>query len=74
MRSTLLSIRSNLRGALQGQKGTLGYNKAALRYIKRQHDQTKTANLLEEEILDEAKVKALIEEGQKKRKKVGIRS
>lgn len=72
MRTTLLSIRLRLRAALDAQKSSLGFNKAALRYIKRQHDATKTASLLEEEALDEDQVRAKIEAGRKQKKRVAV--
>lgn len=72
MRTTLLSIRLRLRAALDTQKSSLGFNKAALRYVKRQHDATKTATMLEEEALDEDQVRAKIEAGRKQKKRVAV--
>jgi U3 small nucleolar RNA-associated protein 12 len=73
MRKTLQEVRLHLRNALTKQKETLGYNMAALKYIKRLHDANKTASLFEEELLDEEKVRARIEEGMKKRKRVAVK-
>ncbi|KAJ9110239.1 hypothetical protein QFC19_001642 [Naganishia cerealis] len=74
MRKTLQEIRLHLRNALTKQKETLGYNMAALKYIKRLHEANKTASMLEEELLDEEKVRARIEEGMKKRKRVAVKA
>ncbi|KAJ9117587.1 hypothetical protein QFC22_004437 [Naganishia vaughanmartiniae] len=73
MRKTLQEVRLHLRNALTKQKETLGYNMAALKYIKRLHDANKTATMFEEELLDEEKVRARIEEGMKKRKRVAVK-
>ena len=72
MRSSLIPLRKHLRGALQRQKDVLGYNLAALQYIRRQNDAHRTAQFYEEEGLDEENVRARIAEG-KKRKRVDIR-
>ncbi|GHJ85005.1 hypothetical protein NliqN6_1407 [Naganishia liquefaciens] len=74
MRKTLQEIRLHLRTALTKQKETMGYNMAALKFIKRLHDANKTASMLEEEALDEDKVRARIEDGMKKRKRVAVRA
>ncbi|KDQ64873.1 hypothetical protein JAAARDRAFT_202138 [Jaapia argillacea MUCL 33604] len=73
MRTTLMSLRTHLRGALLKQKETIGYNLAALHYIQRQNDAQTTAQFYEEEDMDEEKVRARIAEG-KKRKRVTIKS
>jgi U3 small nucleolar RNA-associated protein 12 len=49
------------------------YNLAALEYIRRQNDASRTAQFYEEEGLDEDKVKAKIAEG-RKRKRVNIKA
>ncbi|TFK55785.1 WD40 repeat-like protein [Heliocybe sulcata] len=72
MRTTLMSLRKHLRFALQRQKETIGYNLAALQFIKRQNDAERTAQFYEEE-MDEEKVRARIAEG-KKRKRVSIKA
>ncbi|KAJ9114165.1 hypothetical protein QFC20_001681 [Naganishia adeliensis] len=74
MRKTLQEIRLHLRTALTKQKETMGYNMAALKFIKRLHDANKTASMLEDEALDEDKVRARIEEGMKKRKRVAVKA
>lgn len=71
MRTTLIPLRRHLRAALLHQKQSIGYNLAALQYIKRQSDAQRTAQFFEEEVLDEEKVRARIEDG-KKRKRVNI--
>ncbi|KAA1466214.1 WD-repeat-containing protein [Dentipellis sp. KUC8613] len=71
MRTTLIPLRKHLRAALVKQKETIGYNLAALQYIRRQHEAQRTAEFYEQEGWDEEKVKARIAEG-KKRKRVHI--
>lgn len=72
MRPTIISLRTYLRSALRRQKETVGYNLAALKFIQRQVESEKTAEFWESEGMDEDKVRARIEEGQKKRKRVII--
>lgn len=69
MRTILIPLRWHLRAALQRQKDIIGYNLAALQFIKNKNDADRTAQFYEEEGLDEEKVKARIAEG-KKRKRV----
>ncbi|KAF6762715.1 WD-repeat-containing protein [Ephemerocybe angulata] len=69
MRTILIPLRRHLRAALQRQKDIIGYNLAALHFIKNKNDAERTAQFYEEEGLDEEKVKARIAEG-KKRKRV----
>ncbi|KAG5716554.1 hypothetical protein E4T56_gene16312 [Termitomyces sp. T112] len=73
MRSSLIPLRKHLRAALQRQKDVLGYNLAALQYIRRQNDADRTAQFYEDEGIDEEKVRARIAEG-RKRKRVDIRA
>ncbi|OBZ76824.1 putative WD repeat-containing protein C3D6.12 [Grifola frondosa] len=73
MRTTLIPLRRHLREGLRKQKDTIGYNLAALRYIKRQNDAQRTAEFYEEEGMDEEKIRARIAEG-KKRKRVSIKA
>lgn len=49
----------------------MGYNLAALQYIQRQNEAYRTAKFYEEESFDEARVKARIAEG-KKRKRIVV--
>ncbi|KAG6918919.1 hypothetical protein DXG01_010574 [Tephrocybe rancida] len=72
MRTALIPLRKHLRSALQRQKDILGYNLAALQYIRRRNDADRTAQFYEEEGMDEEKVRARIAEG-KKRKRVDIK-
>ncbi|KAG6902304.1 hypothetical protein C0995_001914 [Termitomyces sp. Mi166 len=72
MRSALIPLRRHLRTALQRQKDILGYNLAALQYIRRRNDADHTAQFYEEEGMDEEKVRARITEG-RKRKRVDIK-
>lgn len=73
MRTTLIPLRRHLRAALQRQKDVIGYNLAALQYIRRKSEFERTAQFYEEEGLDEDKVKAKIAEG-KKRKRVHLKA
>lgn len=73
MRTTLMPLRKHLRDALRRQKETIGYNLAALQYIRRRREAEKTAQFYEDEGMDEEKVRARISEG-KKRKRVTIKA
>jgi U3 small nucleolar RNA-associated protein 12 len=73
MRTALIPLRKHLRAALQRQKTTIGYNLAALQYIRRRNEADRTAQFYEEEGLDEGQVRARIEEG-KKRKRIELKS
>ncbi|KAF9482498.1 WD-repeat-containing protein [Pholiota conissans] len=73
MRITLIPLRKHLRTTLQHQKEVIGYNLAALQFIRRKNDAERTAQFYEEEDMDEEKVKARIAEG-KKRKRVNLRA
>ncbi|KAG5636854.1 hypothetical protein H0H81_006606 [Sphagnurus paluster] len=72
LRTALIPLRKHLRMALQRQKEVLGYNLAALRYIRRRNDAERTAKFYEEEGMDEEKVRIRIAEG-RKRKRVNIK-
>lgn len=72
MRPTIISLRTYLRSALRRQRETVGYNLAALRFIQRSVEGEKNAEFWESEGMDEEKVRARIEEGQKKRKRVVV--
>jgi U3 small nucleolar RNA-associated protein 12 len=72
MRLALIPLRQHLRTALRRQKDTIGYNLAALQYIRRQNDAQRTAQFYEEEDMNEEKVRARIAEG-KKRKRVNVK-
>lgn len=52
MRPTLLDLKSHLRQALARQKATIGFNLAALKFIKAQHVAQKTSEIYEREGLD----------------------
>ncbi|EIN10729.1 WD-repeat-containing protein [Punctularia strigosozonata HHB-11173 SS5] len=73
MRTALIPLRKHLRSVLAKQKQTIGYNLAALEYIRRQNEASRTAQFYEEEGLDEAKVRAKIADG-RKRKRVNIKA
>ncbi|KAJ3511496.1 hypothetical protein NLJ89_g4068 [Agrocybe chaxingu] len=73
MRTTLIPLRKHLRAALQQQKDVIGYNLAALHFIRRKNDSERVAQFYEEEGMDEEKVKARIAGG-KKRKRVDLKA
>jgi U3 small nucleolar RNA-associated protein 12 len=73
MRLTLIPLRTHLRAALRRQKDTIGYNLAALQFIRRKHDAARTAQFYEEEGMDEERVRARIAEG-RKRKRVSVKA
>jgi U3 small nucleolar RNA-associated protein 12 len=78
MRTVLIPLRTHLREALQRQKEEVGYNLAALRYIKRGCDAERTAEFYGsfrgegEAVADEEALRAKISEG-KKRKRVSVK-
>ncbi|GAA97518.1 uncharacterized protein L969DRAFT_91431 [Mixia osmundae IAM 14324] len=74
MRSSMLSLRSSLREALVQQKGLIGYNAAALGYIRRQQETAKTQEFFESSVrkggdLSEQAVREQIAASSKKRKR-----
>ncbi|KAG9034074.1 hypothetical protein FRB95_013843 [Tulasnella sp. JGI-2019a] len=73
MRSVLVDLRTHLRDALRHQKEEIGYNLAALQYIRQQHETQRISHFLEQENMDEDKVRARLAKG-KKRKRVGIKT
>ncbi|KAK7061634.1 WD-repeat-containing protein [Favolaschia claudopus] len=73
MRTALIPLRKHLRSALLRQKEIIGYNLAALQYIRRRNESERVAEFYEEEGMDEEKVRAKIAEG-KKRKRVTLKS
>lgn len=72
MRTTLIPMRLHLRNALRREKDTVGYNLAALQYLRRKSEAERTARFFEEDV-DEAKVRETVTEG-KKRKRVSIKA
>lgn len=73
MRTTLIPLRKHLRSALQRQKEVIGYNLAALQFIRRKNNSERIAQFYEEGDMDEEKVKVRITEG-KKRKRVNLKA
>lgn len=73
MRTTLIPMRIHLRNALKREKDTVGYNLAALQYIRRKSEAERTALFFEKEGFDESKVREMITEG-KKRKRMSIKA
>ncbi|KAL0582040.1 beta transducin [Marasmius crinis-equi] len=72
MRTSLIPLRKHLRTALHRQKEMIGYNLAALQYLRQRNGHDRTAQFFEEE-LDEEAVRARISDG-KKRKRVSIKA
>ncbi|KAF9075943.1 WD-repeat-containing protein [Rhodocollybia butyracea] len=70
MRTSLIPLRRHLRAALQRQKEVIGYNLAALQYLRRRDQADRVALFFEDEISAE-KVRSRISEG-KKRKRVNL--
>ncbi|KAG6378831.1 WD-repeat-containing protein [Boletus reticuloceps] len=73
MRTTLIQMRIHLRNTLRHEKDTVGYNLAALQYLRRKSEVERTAHFFEKEDFDETKVREKISEG-KKRKRVSIKA
>jgi U3 small nucleolar RNA-associated protein 12 len=74
MRARLVSLRQHVRSALERQRGRMGYNLAALRFLKSRWESERTAGLLEEEGFDEEAVRKRLAEGRAKRKRVNVRA
>ncbi|KAJ3805318.1 WD-repeat-containing protein [Lentinula aff. lateritia] len=70
MRTSLIPLRKHLRTALQRQKEVIGYNLAALQYLRRRDQTERVAHFFEEESNAE-QVRLQISEG-KKRKRVNL--
>ncbi|KIL70155.1 hypothetical protein M378DRAFT_117072 [Amanita muscaria Koide BX008] len=73
MRTSLVPLRKHLRSALQRQKETIGYNLAALQYLRKKEESDRTAQFYEEETVSEETIRTRIAEG-KKRKRVNLKS
>ncbi|KAK8853493.1 hypothetical protein IAR55_004200 [Kwoniella newhampshirensis] len=74
MRTPLLTLRNHLREALKKQRDAMGYNLAALKFIKGRWEGERVAGLYEEEGMDEEGVRRRLEEGRGKRKRVEVRA
>ena len=70
MRTALIALRKHLRVALQRQKNIIGYNLAALQYLRRRNNSDRTTDFYDED-MDEEKVRMRIAEG-KKRKRIEV--
>ncbi|KAG9317569.1 WD40-repeat-containing domain protein [Chiua virens] len=68
MRTTLIPMRIHLRDALRREKDTVGYNLAALQYIRRKSEAERTALFFEKEHFDESQVRQMISEGKKRKR------
>jgi U3 small nucleolar RNA-associated protein 12 len=74
MRTPLISLRVHLRAALTKQRETIGYNLAALKFVRSKWEGERVAGLLEGNGWDEEAVRKRLEEGRGKRKRVGVRA
>jgi U3 small nucleolar RNA-associated protein 12 len=72
MRTALIPLRKHLRLALQRQKDIMGYNLAALQYLRRRNESDRTVEFFEE-TMDEETVRSKIAEG-RKRKRVDVKA
>ncbi|CEH16129.1 WD40-repeat-containing subunit of the 18S rRNA processing complex [Ceraceosorus bombacis] len=74
MRVTLASLSGHLRSALDRQKTTIGFNLAALRHVRAQYVAQRTSTLYERYGFDltAEEVKARIEQGQKRKRKLAV--
>ncbi|WRT69934.1 uncharacterized protein IL334_006925 [Kwoniella shivajii] len=73
MRTPLLTLRNHLREALEKQRDVMGFNLAALRFVKSRWESERTAGLYEAEGMDEEAVRKRLEEGRGKRKRIQVR-
>jgi U3 small nucleolar RNA-associated protein 12 len=72
MRTALIPLRKHLRTALERQKEVIGYNLAALQYIRKRNDTERTVQFYEEgQDVEEAQMKIT---GRKKRKRVDVKA
>ena len=72
LRPTILTLRSHLRDALSRQRELMGYNIAALRFLKGRWEGERFAGMMMEEVWDEEKVREKIQSSKAKRKRVNI--
>ncbi|BEJ00040.1 hypothetical protein CcaverHIS631_0410820 [Cutaneotrichosporon cavernicola] len=72
MRARLVSLRTHVRSALGRHRAQMGYNLAALRFLRARWEGERTAGLLEEEGMDEEAVRRRLEESRTKRKRVAV--
>ncbi|KAJ3723082.1 WD40-repeat-containing domain protein [Lentinula raphanica] len=70
MRTSLIPLRKHLRSALQRQKEVIGYNLAALQYLRRRDQAERIAHFFEDEASAE-QIRLQISDG-KKRKRVNL--
>lgn len=73
MRPVLIQLRVRLRDCLAKQKEEIGYNLAGLKYIKRLHEASKSADFYAEFMEDETKVREKLAGLEKKRKRVSMK-
>lgn len=72
MRTQLVDLRTHVRSALERHRKRMGYNLAALRFLRSRWEGERTAGILEEEGMDEEAVKKRLAEGRQKRKRVAV--
>ena len=78
MRTALVRLRTHLRDVLAKQKTLLGFNLAALRYVRQQETANRTAELLERsdvplDQLDEAAVREKLDARAQRKRKLVVR-
>lgn len=78
MRTTMVRLRTHVKEVLAMQKTMIGFNLAALRYLKSQHIARRTTELFERpdtnlEELDETAVRAKLEESARRKRKLVVR-
>ncbi|WWC72303.1 uncharacterized protein I206_106265 [Kwoniella pini CBS 10737] len=74
MRTPLLTLRNHLRESLEKEREIMGYNLAALKFLKSRWEIERTAGLYEEENMNEDAVRKRLEEGRGKRKRIEVRA
>lgn len=74
MRTQLVALRQHVRAALARHRERMGYNLAALKFLRARYEGERTAGILEEEGMDEEAVRRRLEEGRTKRKRVDVRA
>lgn len=74
LRTSLIPLRQNLRAALLQQKEAIGYNIAALRYLKRHQESSKIATFLNNEDTVKELREKVIDAGLKKRKRLVLQA
>jgi U3 small nucleolar RNA-associated protein 12 len=72
LRTQLLDLRTHLRESLERQKALIGFNLAAMKFVKQRWESEKMAGVMDEQ--DDEKVRAMMGKGRAKRKRVEVRA